>query len=99
MQLDLRPQLLPLADVAIGNVRVGGTRVTLDTIVARFRQEFSPEAIASSFPTVGLSTIYAVIAYYLARRAKVEAYLAQQHEEEAASCSRAPGARPTSTSP
>ncbi len=83
-KLDLQPQPVPLAYDADGNVRVGGTRVTLDTILARFKQDSSPEEIASGFPTVGLSTIYAVIAYYLAHQAEVEAYLAQQqHKAEA----------------
>lgn len=81
MKLDLGPQPIPLAYDADGNVRVGGTRVTLDTILARFKQVPSPEEIAYQFPTVGLSNIYAAIAYYLAHRAEVDAYLEQQHQE------------------
>ena len=81
MKLDLQPQPLPLAYDADGNVRVGGTRVTLNSILARFKQDLSPEEIAASFPTVGLGAIYAVIAYYLAHQTEVDAFLAQQQQE------------------
>jgi uncharacterized protein (DUF433 family) len=81
MKLDLGPLPLPLAYDAHDNVRVAGTRVTLDTILAYFKQDLSPEEIAYGFPTVGLSNIYATIAYYLAHQAEVDAYL-ERHRQE-----------------
>jgi uncharacterized protein (DUF433 family) len=81
MKLDLGPQPLPLAYDADGNVRVAGTRVTLNTILARFNQYFSPEEIAYGFPTVGLSNVYATIAYYLAHQTEVDAFLEEQRQE------------------
>jgi uncharacterized protein (DUF433 family) len=81
MKLDLGPQPLPLAYDADGNVRVGGTRVTLDTIMSRFKQYFSPEEIAAKFPGVGLSNVYATIAYYFAHQAEVDAYLEEQQQK------------------
>ncbi len=65
-----------------GAVRVGDSRVTLDTVVGRFKRGDSPAAIAESFDTLSLADIYAVIAYYLQRSGEVDAYL-QSREEEA----------------
>lgn len=81
MQLDLSPQPVPLAYDAHGTVRVAGTRVTLDSIIAAFKQDQSPDALASGFPTLGLANIYAVIAYYFAHQSEVEAYLEQRKRE------------------
>lgn len=81
MKLDLSPLPLPLAYDADGNVRVGGTRVTLDTIVACYKQYDSPEEIAYGFPTVGLANIYAAFAYYLSHKAEVDEYLERQERE------------------
>ncbi len=61
-----------------GVVRVGGTRVTLDTILHACRGGVTPEEIAESFPTVSLADIYATIAYCLRYREQVEAYLEEQ---------------------
>jgi uncharacterized protein (DUF433 family) len=72
---------IPLRTDAHGAIRLGGTRVTLDTIIARYHQEDTPEAIHEGFPTITLSDIYAVIAYYLANRDEVDAYLERRREE------------------
>jgi uncharacterized protein (DUF433 family) len=81
LKLDLGPQPLALAYDADGNVRVAGTRVTLDTVMACFKQDLLPEEIAYNFPTVGLANIYATIAYYLTHQAEVDAYLEQQDQK------------------
>ena len=64
-----------------GALRVSGTRVTLDTLLARYHQGDTPEAIHEGFPTVPLTDIYAVIAYYLAHQADIDAYLQQRDAE------------------
>lgn len=61
-----------------GIVRVGGTRVTLDSILGAYSRGDTPEQIAEGFPTVPLADIYATIAYYLRYRHEVDAYLAEQ---------------------
>jgi uncharacterized protein (DUF433 family) len=72
---------IPLQADTNGTIRVSNTRVTLDTIIARHQQGNTPEAIHSGFPTVPLTDIYAVVAYYLAHRAEVDAYLKVRDEE------------------
>lgn len=71
---------VPLATDDHGVVRVGGTRVTLQTIVGAFRNGSTPEEIAQQYPAVSLSDIYSVISYYLQNRADVEAYIADRNE-------------------
>ena len=58
-----------------GVMRVGGTRVTLDTIVAAFQEGATAEEIVYQYPSLSLADVYSVIGYYLQRRSDVEAYL------------------------
>lgn len=75
--------IVPLHTDEDGNIRVSRTRVTLDTIVGFYKQGDTAERLHEGFPTVPLADIHAVIAYYLAHREEVDAYL-QRREEEAA---------------
>ena len=71
-------EAVPLKEDADGVVRVGGTRVTLDTIVAAFQEGATAEEITQQYPSVSLADIYAVIGYYLRQREKIETYLEQR---------------------
>ncbi len=73
--------IIPLRADKDGALRVSNTRVTLDTLIACHQQGDSPEAIHSGFPSVPLADIYAVIAYYLAHRGEVDAYLKDRDEQ------------------
>lgn len=72
---------IPLQTDEDGTIRVSGTRVTLDSMVARYQQGETPERIQQGFPTVLLTDMYAVISYYLARRTEIDACLARRREE------------------
>ncbi len=72
---------IPLRTDEHGTILVANTRVTLDSIVNFYLQGESPEDLHRGFPTVPLSDIYAVIAYYLAHRAEVDAYLKRRNDE------------------
>lgn len=69
---------VPLKADQDGVLRVGGTRVTLDTIVGAFDNGSSPEEILLKYPSLRLTDIYAVITYYLWHQAAVDAYLEQR---------------------
>ena len=69
---------LPLTLTDDGTIRITGTRVSLDSIVHEYVQGATPEEIAISFPSLRIQDIYAVIAYYLTDRERVEEYLRQQ---------------------
>ena len=84
MTLTIEMQPLPLTVDAGSVIRVGGTRVTLDTVFGAFADGATPEEIAYQYPSLRLSDIYSVISYDLQQRAEVEAYLAQRHERAAA---------------
>ena len=63
--------------------RIKGTRVALDSIIYKFQQGRSPEAIQDAFPALSLSQVYAAIAYYLDHRVELDAYLAHNEAAEA----------------
>ena len=81
MIADAPTMVVPLRMDEHGSIRVSGTRVTLEVILARHDQGERPEDIHTGFPTVPLTDIYAVIAYYLAHRDEVDTYLKQRAEE------------------
>lgn len=72
---------VPLTTDAHGVVRIGRTRVTLDSVVTAFRSGATAEEIAQQFPAVALAHVYQVIAYYLQHAADVEAYLGRRQKE------------------
>jgi uncharacterized protein (DUF433 family) len=72
---------IPLEADVDGVVRVGGTRVTLDTVVVAFKEGATAEEILYQYPSLNLADVYAVIAYYLQRRSEVEAYLRQRRAQ------------------
>ena len=74
-------EAVPLKTDADGVIRVAGTRVTLDTVVAAFREGATAEEIAQQYPSVSLADLYAVIGYYLRQVEKVQAYLEQRRAQ------------------
>jgi uncharacterized protein (DUF433 family) len=75
MSLQVSADPIPLTSDAEGVVRVGSDRVTLDTVVAAFREGMTPEGIVEQYPTLQLAEVYSVISYVLNQRATVETYL------------------------
>jgi uncharacterized protein (DUF433 family) len=76
MTLVVVAESAPLTVSGDGVVLVGGTRVTLDTIVTIFKQGMTAEEIAYRYPSLRLAAVYGAIAYYLGHQDEVEAYLA-----------------------
>jgi uncharacterized protein (DUF433 family) len=81
MSLVIEAPPVPLRNDEHGVLRVGKTRVPLDTVVYAFNQGASPEEIVMSYPTLALADVYAVVNYYLYNRAEVDAYLRQREAE------------------
>jgi uncharacterized protein (DUF433 family) len=77
----LATEIIPLETDLHGVIRVSHTRVTLDTIVAAFKDGATAEEIAQQYPSVPLADVYYVIGYYLHKRDEVEAYLSKRQEE------------------
>ena len=74
MGLMIAHEPVPLRATEDGVVRVGGTRVTLDTVATAFEEGATAEEIVQQYPTLRLADTYAVIGYYLRHRSEVEAY-------------------------
>jgi len=81
MDLTIEREQPPLTPGHGGIVRVGATRVTLDTLVAAFREGATAEEIVQQYPSLALADVYAVIAYYLRRQPEVDAYLAARRSQ------------------
>jgi uncharacterized protein (DUF433 family) len=86
MALLVKAQPIPLETDANGVMRVAGTRVTLDTIVAAFNKGATAEEIVYQYPSLHLADVYAVIGYYLRQRPDVEAYLRQRQQQAEEIC-------------
>ena len=70
--------VVPIRMDADGVIRVGGTRVTLDTVISAFSDGATAEEIAQQYPPLGLADIYSVIGYYLQRQAELDVYLGER---------------------
>jgi uncharacterized protein (DUF433 family) len=76
-----------------GVLRVGATRVMLDSVIAAFQQGHSAETIRQQYPALSLEQVYGSVTYYLAHRDEVEAYLQRQDgvwQEWQARCEKRP---------
>ena len=58
--------------------------MTLDTIVAAFRNGDTPEEIARNYDVLSLREVYQTIGYFLAHQAEVGAYLERRRASRAA---------------
>ena len=74
---------VPIRTDADGVIRVGGTRVTLDTVVAAFDAGATAEEIVQHYPSVTLADVYSVIAYCLRHQSEIRAYLTQRRRQAA----------------
>jgi len=61
-----------------GVMRVGSTRVMLDSVVAAFEEGHSPETIREQYPSLSLEEVYGAITYYLSHTEEVKEYLKRQ---------------------
>jgi|SRR5215211_3283116 len=78
MSLAVVPEPIPLTSDRDGVVRVEGTRVTLETVVAAFEEGATAEELVQQYPSLRLADVYAVIGYYLRHRPEVEGYLRER---------------------
>ncbi len=74
-------QTFNLTKTSDGTIRVGKTRVALESIVHHFSQGATAEEIAQKFPALKLAEIYGVISYLLDNQEEVAKYVLQQETE------------------
>jgi len=64
-----------------GTIRIGKTRVALESIIHHFSLGATAEEIAQKFPSLKLAEVYGVISYFLENREEVAKYVLQQEAE------------------
>lgn len=84
MSIAIDIEWAPLDVDVDGAIRVGGTRVTLETVVTAFQQDATAEEIAQQYDALDLADLYAVIGYYLRRKSEVDEYVPERVRESAA---------------
>jgi uncharacterized protein (DUF433 family) len=72
---------MPLVLGPDGVMRVGGTRVPLETVLAAFAGGATAEEIAQQYPSIPLADVYQVIGYGLRHSAELEPYLARRRQD------------------
>lgn len=70
-----------LTKTKAGILRIGKTRVSLDSVITAFNQGATPEQIVYDFDTLTLAEVYAAISYYLQNRETVDSYLAKRAKQ------------------
>jgi uncharacterized protein (DUF433 family) len=81
MNLPLEAIPVPLRDDGHGGLRVGQTRVSLESVWHLHQQGASPADIVRAFDTLPLADVYAVLAWALRHSEEVGAYLKRRDEE------------------
>src|SRR6266581_7627802 len=71
-------QTLPFRLTEEGTIRIGDSRVSLDSVVHHYKLGAAAEQIAQKFPALDLADVYAAISYYLNNEDAIEEYLRQQ---------------------
>jgi uncharacterized protein (DUF433 family) len=79
----LQADPLPLRAHEGDTLRIGETRVSLDTLVFEYENGATPEEIVSAYPTLQLADVYAVIAWYLRHQDGIKEYLSKRQAKAA----------------
>jgi len=74
-------QEVPLSISEDGTIRIGGTRVSLDSVLHHYQQGATAEEIALRFPSLRLADIHACLAYYLNDQEKVREYIISRQRQ------------------
>ena len=76
----LKTESIPIRRTAEGAILIGGTRVTLESLLYCYYEGASPETIQEAYPALSLPDIYLVLGYCLRNPQEVQAYM-DQHKE------------------
>ncbi len=84
MTIPLPPIPVPLHDDETGGLRVGDSRVSLDSVLAVRDQGGTAEDIVQAFDTLSLADVHAVLAWALLHPEEITEYLARREKEAVA---------------
>lgn len=77
------PPAPPLVTDEDGAMRVGGTRVTLDSVIAAFREVETAEGIAQRYPPLRPTVVRIILDHYSSHKDDLDAYVADRENEAA----------------
>lgn len=80
-KLEFKTSAPPFRWDEAGGIRIGSSRVTLDSILASYHNGSTPEEIAIQYPVLHLEDIYSTIAYYLNHHREIDNYLEQRYQK------------------
>ena len=80
-QVEFQAIAPPLHWDEAGGIRIGQSRVTIDSLLASYHMGSTPEEIAVQYSVLNLEDIYATIAYYLTHRKQIDNYLEQRRQQ------------------
>lgn len=69
---------VPIKADSDGVLRIGDTRVLLDTVVTAFNLGSTPEEIVFAYDTLRLEDVYLALGYYLRHRPELDPYLMER---------------------
>jgi uncharacterized protein (DUF433 family) len=72
---------IPLTQDANGTIRVKRSRVTIDTLIARYSLGDTVEEIHEGFPTVSVEAIQKIISWYVTHQTEVDEYILKRDAE------------------
>ena len=81
IQVEFKVSAPPFRWDEAGGIRIGQSRVTLDSLLAAYHNGSTPEEIAVQYSVLHLEEIYAAIAYYLNHSQEIDNYLEQRRQK------------------
>ena len=81
IQIEFKVSAPPFRWDEAGGIRIGQSRVTLDSLLAAYHNGSTPEEIAVQYSVLHLEEIYAAIAYYLGHRQEIDRYLEERRQK------------------
>ena len=61
--------------VSPDEIMIRGTRIAIQTVIYAYRTGWSAEEIQQQYPSLNAEQVYGVIAYYLAHKSEMDAYI------------------------
>jgi uncharacterized protein (DUF433 family) len=71
---------VPLTTTPEGEVRVSGTRIPLHYLIHDYLNGANADDLVMRYPTLQLSDVHAILGYYLAHKAELDAYVQEREK-------------------
>jgi uncharacterized protein (DUF433 family) len=81
MSTEIAALLISSPDVCGGQLRIEGTRVTVNQIVALYKQGYNAEEIADQYAHLTMAQVYAALLHYHTNQEEIDADLAKEKEK------------------